>query len=59
MHTEQIGFILIIVGVLSLSVSAQVIPKKGSTPQRIYGLTVENLDELDVDEFREKFRGKG
>ncbi|HEX8173982.1 MAG TPA: hypothetical protein VF543_02565 [Pyrinomonadaceae bacterium] len=39
-----------------LSVNAQVIPKKGAPPQRIYGLTIENLNELDVDKFREKFK---
>lgn len=43
-------------GALSLSVSAQVISKKGSPPQRIYGLTIEELDKLDVGKFADKFK---
>jgi hypothetical protein len=56
MLIKQISLILIVIGALSLSVNAQVLPKKGNPPQWIYGLTIEELDELDVKKFEESFR---
>lgn len=56
MLTKQISFAFILLGALSLSVNAQVIPKKGSAPQRVYGLTIEELDKLDVGKFADKFK---
>jgi hypothetical protein len=48
----EITFAVILASVLHLSASAQVLPKKGASPQRIYGLTIENLPDLDVDAFQ-------
>lgn len=47
--------LLSIIAALALSATAQVLPKKGSPTPRIYGLTVENLDSLNVDDFEQKF----
>jgi hypothetical protein len=41
---------------LAHSATAQGLPGKGSPPQRIYGLTIEYLDQLNVDEFQKKFK---
>lgn len=48
----QITFTVFLASILHLSASAQVLPKKGAPPQRIYGLTIENLPDLDVDAFQ-------
>lgn len=53
---RQLSLVIALLVLLSHPASAQIFPKKGSPPQRIYGLTIEDLDQLDVDKFEEKFR---
>jgi hypothetical protein len=55
MIAKKFCLFLWILAAAGLSAGAQTLPKKGSPPQRIYGLTIENLDELDVDDFGKKF----
>lgn len=52
----QLILLCVSLTLLSHLATAQVLPKKGSPPQRIYGLTIEYLDELNVDDFQEKFK---
>ena len=50
--------LIIFASVLSHSATAQVLPKKGNPPQRIYGLTIENLEDFedaDVKAFEQAF----
>lgn len=49
------SLIVFLASVPYLSAIAQVLPKKGAPPQRIYGLTIENLPDLNVDAFQQVF----
>ena len=53
---RRLSLVIVALALLSHTASAQGLPKKGSPPQRIYGLTVELLDKLNVDKFEETFR---
>lgn len=54
-HLTKLTLIIFFAAVLCHTVTAQ-IPKKGNPPQQIYGLTIEELDKLDVDKFEKSFR---
>ena len=54
-HLTKLTLIIFFAAVLCHSATAQ-IPNKANPPQWIYGLTIEELDELNVDKFEEKFR---
>lgn len=52
----RITFYLLLVCVLHVSVIAQVMQKKGLPAKPVYGLTIENLEELDTGAFIETFK---
>lgn len=57
-HLSKLTLIIFLTGALCHSATAQVLPKKGSPPQRIYGLTIENLQDFsdaDVTAFEHAF----
>lgn len=55
MFDKKLVAVFFLLTASGISAGAQALPKKGSPPQRVYGLTVENLNELNVDDFGKKF----
>lgn len=51
----QLSLMIALLILSSYPATAQVLPKKGSPPQWIYGLTIEQLKELDVEAFKTTF----